>query len=167
MSQPSLPQYPGPYPHQPYGDPPQPPAHRGTAVAASVLALVGAAVHLLGVLALFSRIDVVSRSPFALTSLVANVVLAGLLLPGAILLLQRKVAGQVLVATGAGFAVVYFAFMVLAGFAARLSLNGELDSRSVGYSSARVLVVCLPAIVTLVLAVIAPTRRWVRQRRAW
>ncbi|MBK1785619.1 hypothetical protein [Prauserella cavernicola] len=170
MSEP--PQYPqGSDLHQPYGVVPELPANRGTAVTAAVLALVGSAVHLLGVLALFSRIDVVVRSAFALTSLVANVVLVALLLPGAVLLLLRRVVGQVFVAIGAGVAIGYFAFMVLAGFAASLSLNGELDSDAADYLAGagglQAFVICLPAIATLVLALIAPTRRWVRQQRAW
>ncbi|PXY21222.1 hypothetical protein [Prauserella muralis] len=155
------------HPRHPHDLPPGRPASGASALAAAALALIGAAIHLLGAIALLRRIGTVAGEPIAMAGLAANVVLVALLLPGGVLLVRRRPAGRLLVALGSGFAVAYFATMVTwaLGSGAADHEFGTGTGALIGAGGAAVLVLCVPAAVTLTLALVPATGRWVRRRR--
>jgi len=90
--------------------------------------------------------------------LVLNLALAGLLLPGGILLFMRKPAGRMMTIIGSGVALAFFllSFTLGAIGVGALSLGVGVAGRSV-----TLILAFAPAIATLVLAIVKPTAVWV------
>jgi hypothetical protein len=140
--------------------PPEPPEREpgaGTAIATGVLAVLGGLWHSLGVagnaLTLFSSSIALGG---ALLSLVVNAVLAVVLLFGGVRLLMRRYNGRLLVVTGSALAIVaYLADLVFSAFGLHV-----LSQVAVGNRALAVLVLGVPAVTTLVLALLPATGRW-------
>jgi hypothetical protein len=129
----------------------------GTAITAGVLAVLGGLWHLVGVI---GGVITLSRGYVSVVSMIVglgmNVVLVGLLLSGGILLFVKKPAGRLLTIVGSAMAILlYVVSLVLAG----AGLGGAGAVAAGG--GIVVLLFCLPAIATLVLAIVQPTARWV------
>ncbi|SFP38038.1 hypothetical protein SAMN05421810_102413 [Amycolatopsis arida] len=129
------------------------PAAPATAVAAGVLALLGALFHLIGVVGGVLALSRGATTAAVVATLVGNVVLVALLAGGALLLLTRRPAGRVLVAAGSGLAVLLYVLAAVFGTAVG-------DARLVG---AAVLLLGVPALATLVLATVPATGRWLAE----
>lgn len=142
--------------HQPPDEDPatEPKPSGATAISAAVLALLGGAVACAGlVLGLTTLLSRTPRFGPAFLGLGISIVLAGLLLPGGILLLRKKPLGRQLVIAGSSLAIVlYLGFLVLV-------LSGAVGGFA-GVGAAAVLLFLVPAVATLVLAAAAPTARW-------
>lgn len=129
-----------------------------TALAASVLALLGGAVYLLGLV-----LDVVSLLRFpgdagrVVIHAAVDLVLASALLPGGILLLRRQDAGRIGCVAGSSAALL--ATLTSAALAAAgVTFGGPGDLAMGGLTA--LAVVAPPALATLALAVSAPVARW-------
>lgn len=129
-----------------------------TARAAAVLALLGGAVYLLGLV-----LDVVSLLRFPEDAgrvgvhAAVDVVLASALLPGGVLLLRRQDAGRIGCIAGSAAAVL--ATLTAAALAAAgVTFGGPGDLATGGLSALAVVVP--PALATLALAASAPAARW-------
>jgi hypothetical protein len=94
-------------------------------------------------------------------ALVEDLLIAGTLLPGGIMLFMRKPAGRMMTIVGSSLAILSFVVaLVLAAIGggilgARLG-GGLLAGTAIG----GVVLVLVPAIVTLILAIVKPTARW-------
>ncbi|RSN47974.1 hypothetical protein DMC64_12195 [Amycolatopsis sp. WAC 04197] len=149
--------YPAPGAYPPPGMARQPSG--ATGIIAGVLAILGGLWFLAGVVS-----HVVELSHYVISFLVVGAVLdfvsAALLLGGGILLLVRKRAGRVLTVIGSagaiGFVVLTFLFRAI-GSSFYFSYGGVMLHFGFGWL---LFVVLIPAIVTLVLALIPPTGRW-------
>ena len=129
-----------------------------TALAAAVLALLGGAVYLLGLV-----LDVVSLLRFPADAgrvaihAAVDLVLAAALLPGGFLLLRRQDAGRIGCVAGSSAALL--ATLTSAALAAAgVTFGGPGDLAMGGLTALAVVVP--PALVTLALAVSAPVARW-------
>jgi hypothetical protein len=161
--------YPGqPYPPAPYPAPGygmQPPKPSGaTAIIAGVLAVLGGLLYLVS---LIGGIVTLASPGFplwiALLLLVQNLLLAGTLLPGGILLFLRKPVGRVLTIIGSGLAILLSAVSV-AMSAAGVWYYGGVGGMFAGAAFVGLLIVLIPAGATLVLAIVKPTGRWCASR---
>jgi hypothetical protein len=128
----------------------------GTAITAGVLAVLGGLWHLAG---LIGGVISLSGGHVSAVSVIVglgvNVVLVGLLLPGGVLLFVKKPAGRWLTIVGSAMAILLYV-VSLALAAAGLGGAGAV---AVG-GGIVVLLFCLPAIATLVLAIVKPTAHW-------
>jgi hypothetical protein len=130
----------------------------GTAITAGVLAVLGGLWHLAG---LIGGVISLGRGHVSAVSVIVglgvNVVLAGLLLPGGILLFVKKPAGRSLTIVGSAMAILlYVVNLALAG----AGLGGAGAGAVAVGGGIVVVLFCLPAIATLVLAIVKPTARW-------
>jgi len=160
----TYPPSPGPYPAAP---PPHPeqysvqaPPSGGTAIAAGVLAILGALWGVFSGIVDLSATDEVVEDLRWLLVFQGTVYLLEVvtLLPGAILLFLRKPAGRWLVAAGSALHIVQ-GVVVLSVVASddRFDFGG---AASLGGGVGGLLVVLSPAIATLVLAMLPVTARW-------
>ncbi|MEV6909851.1 hypothetical protein [Amycolatopsis sp. NPDC051071] len=154
--------YPPPGAYPPPGMAPKP--NGATGIIAAILAILGGVWFLAGVvLHVIELSDDVDS--FLVIGAVLDFVSAALLLLGGILLLMRKGAGRVLTAVGAAFPL----FMVLVTIVVRslgLDFYFSYGGLSLFFGIGGVLIqVLLPAIATLVLALIPPTARWVAAKK--
>jgi len=156
--QPGMPQYPA------YAVP-QPRASGATAITAGVLAVIGGLFHLLAFILQLTEPGNVFAQTYSVVAFIANLVLVLVLIPGAILLFMRKAAGRILVAAGASIAILFFVttliWVLVEAVPAAITLTNEQTGRLLGSSSTFLLVFCIPAIATLVLALVPPTSRWI------
>jgi hypothetical protein len=129
-----------------------------TALAAAVLALLGGLLYLAGLV-----LDVVALVRFPADAgrvgihAAVNAVLASTLLPGGVLLVRRQPAGRI--GGVAGSTAALLATLTSAIFAAAGVTFGGPGDLAMGGLTALALV-APPALVTLLLAVSAPTARW-------
>jgi hypothetical protein len=129
-----------------------------TALAAAVLALLGGLLYLAGLV-----LDVVALVRFPADAgrvgihAAVNAVLASTLLPGGVLLVRRQPAGRI--GCVAGSTAALLATLTSAIFAAAGVTFGGPGDLAMGGLTALALV-APPALVTLLLAVSAPTARW-------
>ncbi|MFI7115697.1 hypothetical protein [Amycolatopsis sp. NPDC049868] len=149
--------YPAPGAYPPPGMARQPSG--ATGIMAGIFAILGGLWFLAGVVS-----HVIELSHFVISFLVIGAALdlvsAALLLGGGIMLLLRKRAGRVLTVIGAASAIgfVALAFLLRAiDSHFHFSYSGVLLNFGFGMT---LFVVLIPAIVTLVLALIPPTARW-------
>jgi hypothetical protein len=166
---PGQPSYPGgfaaqPYPQAPYPAPGygmQPPQPNGaTAIIAGVLAVLGGLASLLGLITGAIGIAGLGFLHWLfIVALVENLILVGTLLPGGILLFLRKPMGRLLTIIGSGFAI----FVALA--------TVVVDMVGIGHYGAGLfpgflglLLTLVPAVATLVLAIVKPTAQWCAPR---
>ncbi len=151
-------QYPSQGGYPPPGVAPKP--NGATGIIAAILAILGGVWFFAGMV-----LHVIEISEHVLYFLVIGAILdfvsAALLLLGGILLLMRKGAGRVLTAIGAAFTL----FMVLVTIVVRsldLTFYFSYGGLTLFVGVGGVLIqVLIPAIATLVLALIPPTARWV------
>ncbi|MEU5260277.1 hypothetical protein [Amycolatopsis sp. NPDC021455] len=162
---PGQPSYPGtayppaPYPAMGYGM--QPPKPNGaTAIIAGILAVLGGLLYLVGLIG--GIVTLASLGPLwmGLLVLVQNIVLAGTLLPGGILLFLRKPVGRVLTIIGSGLAILLSLVSVVMSAAGVWYYSGGLGGMYAGAAFVGLLMVLIPAGATLVLAIVKPTARW-------
>jgi hypothetical protein len=142
-----------------------------TTITAGVLAILGGVMAVLGGIGLLIGLAALSNmggssSGDAVLGLslmgIGELILTVLLLGGGILLLNRKRAGQIMTAIGAGLAAVLFVFGII-GVSADTSFSRGFDDSGSGSTGIVFMVIgALPAVVTLVLSVIPPTTRYVR-----
>ncbi|SFB59864.1 hypothetical protein SAMN05216266_12480 [Amycolatopsis marina] len=133
-----------------------------TAFFAAALAIVGGAWHLGGVVGnalnlVEGRVSVLSL----VIGLVLNLVLAAVLICGAVLLLRKRWKGRILVVAGTAAALLLYALtgtLSLAG----LAYVGFVGVGLVGGLLALAIVV-VPAVITLLLALAPSTARWVEE----
>lgn len=165
-----MPMPPPAYPSSPGGVEPAAKPSGGTAIAAGVLASLG------GVWAIiFSIVDLRDASEFATSGVphvwalwlqpIAYIVEVVTLLPGAILLLVRKPVGRWLVVAGSLVHIVQVIVVVSAMLSTvtdQAKVPGQLV---VSGGIIAVVVMLLPAIATLVLALVPLTGRWVNWGR--
>ncbi|MFE6610320.1 hypothetical protein [Amycolatopsis sp. NPDC057786] len=149
--------YPAPGAYPPPGMGRQPSG--ATGIIAGILAVLGGLWFLAGVVS-----HVIELSQYVISFLVIGAVLdlvsAALLLGGGILLLVRKRAGRVLTVIGAAGAIGFVALTFLLraiGSHFHFSYGGVMLHFGFGWL---LFVVLIPAIATLVLALIPPTGRW-------
>ncbi|MBE1576126.1 DUF3824 domain-containing protein [Amycolatopsis roodepoortensis] len=145
---------PGAYPPGPMRQP-----SGATAIIAGILAILGGLWFLAG---LASHIIELSHYfiSFLLVGAALDLVSAAVLLGGGIMLLLRKRAGRVLTVIGAASAIGFVALtFLLQAFDAHFhfSYGGVMLHFGVGLL---LIVVLIPAIATLVLALVPPTARW-------
>ncbi|MFE5570749.1 hypothetical protein ACFQ68_37545 [Amycolatopsis japonica] len=149
--------YPAPGAYPPPGMARQPSG--ATGIIAGILAILGGLWFLAGTVS-----HVIELSHYVISFLVVGAVLdfvsAALLLGGGILLLVRKRAGRVLTVIGSagaiGFVALTFLFRAI-GSSFYFSYGGVMLHFGFGWL---LFVVLIPAIATLVLALIPPTGRW-------
>ncbi|UMP00100.1 hypothetical protein [Amycolatopsis sp. EV170708-02-1] len=125
-----------------------------------MLTVVNALWYLAG--AVVTTVLLVASAPIAaeeVALLVLYAVLAVLLLIGGILLFARKPAGRVLVIIGSGTAAGYLVLAPLLSATAGLHLHVGVE---LGGYYLTFLLALLPAIATLVLALVKPTAVWVK-----
>ncbi|UMP06035.1 hypothetical protein [Amycolatopsis sp. EV170708-02-1] len=149
--------YPAPGAYPPPGMARQPSG--ATAIMAGIFAILGGLWFLAGTVS-----HVIELSHYVISFLVVGAVLdlvsAALLLSGGILLLVRKRAGRLLTVIGAAAAIGFVALTFLLralGSHFYFSYGGVMLHFGFGWL---LFVVLIPAIVTLVLALIPPTARW-------
>jgi hypothetical protein len=148
-----------PYPQAPYPSGPLPPQKPsgGTAITAGVLAVLGGLLFLLFTVAtIIGLANLRSVLPIQVIGLVEYAVVAGTLLPGGILLFLKKPAGRMLTIIGCGISIVGIAVNLVLVFTG----VGEIGT---GFGRGVVLgalLVIVPAVATLVLAIVKPTARW-------
>ncbi|MEV7550119.1 hypothetical protein AB0N89_10885 [Amycolatopsis sp. NPDC089917] len=135
-----------------------------TGIIAGIFAILGGLWFLAG--AAFHVIELVDFTvDFLIIGAVLDFVTAASLLSGGILLLLRKGAGRVLTAIGTGVAIVCvaLAFVLRAtGAFFFFSYSGVLLHFGFGWL---LILVLIPAIPTLVLALIPPTGRWIAAKK--
>ncbi|HVV10992.1 hypothetical protein [Amycolatopsis sp.] len=129
----------------------------GTGIPAAVLALLGGIFHLIGVAGgavMLAGDDDLGR---ALLTFLLHVIVAGTLITGGVGLILAKRFGRVFTVAGAVLALLlYLSVLVLGSFG--VYFLGLADKTiPVGYTA----LLCVPAVVTLVLASVRPTARWV------
>ncbi|WP_410580464.1 hypothetical protein [Amycolatopsis sp. lyj-108] len=151
---------PGAYPQQGMARQPS----GATGMIAGILAILGGLWFLAGL-----AFHVIELVDFTVSFLVIGAVLdflsAALLLSGGILLLLRKKAGRVLTVIGAGATILLVASIFLMeaiGSHFFFSYSGVTSHFGVGLL---LIVVPIPAIATLVLALIPPTARWLAAKK--
>ncbi|WP_158888626.1 hypothetical protein [Amycolatopsis anabasis] len=155
---PGAPGYPPPQAGYPYPAMPRKPSG-GTAITAGVLAVIVGLWHLVGLVR--TVVHLVGHRfflPGLIIPTVLSLVLAVLVLLGALLLFLRKPAGRFLVITGAALGILYgLVILVLDLTDARLGgLRFGMTLES--------LLAHLFEVAVLVLACLPPTGRWVRHR---
>ncbi|QRY52721.1 hypothetical protein [Mycolicibacterium septicum] len=166
------PWYPGAY--QPYGSAPAPSTSPsgGTAITTAVLAGLGALatlgggiLGLIGLAALnsdstYSTSDVLSGGACALLVIVmlVNIVSGLLLLPGTVMLLQRKMIGRWLIVGGCALTILNS--LLSLGLSAAVTARYE----SYGGGSAFEFLSLVFPIATLVLAMLPSTTAWIKAR---
>ncbi|RSN08990.1 hypothetical protein DMC63_32955 [Streptomyces sp. WAC 05977] len=145
---------PGAYPPGPMRQP-----SGATAIIAGILAILGGLWFLAGLAS-----HIIELSHYVISFLVVGAALdlvsAALLLGGGIMLLLRKRAGRLLTVIGAAGAIgfVALAFLLRAiGSSFYFSYGGVMLHFGFGWL---LFVVLIPAIATLVLALVPPTARW-------
>ncbi|MGV9670000.1 hypothetical protein ACWDPV_05325 [Gordonia sp. NPDC003504] len=158
--------YPGAYPQNPFGDPYVQPVSRGTAIAASVLAFLGA-LHML--VSLVIAIWVFASDDYYQTgatvvllsiSIIIYLAVLALLLTGGILFLRQKKIGRLLVVIGAGLVVAFQILDVIVTVAAGIGAGGAYGAGYAAGAGIVGLLILIFPIVTIVLALIPPTTRW-------
>ncbi|MFD6066792.1 hypothetical protein [Amycolatopsis lurida] len=149
--------YPAPGAYPPPGTVRQPSG--ATAIIAGILAILGGLWFLAGVVS-----HVIELSHYVISFLVVGAALdlvsTALLLGGGIMLLLRKRAGRVLTVIGAASAIGFVALtFLLRAFDAHFhfSYGGVILHFGFGWL---LFLVLIPAIATLVLALVPPTARW-------
>jgi hypothetical protein len=155
-------QYPqAPYPAPGYGM--QPPKPSGaTAIIAGVLAVLGGLLYLVG---LVGSVVALATSGSVYWQyflyLVQDLLLAGTLLPGGILLFLRKPIGRLLTIIGSGLAIlVTLVSVVLGAIGLRYLSGGGVGGVYLGGALFGLLLVLIPAGATLTLAIVKPTALW-------
>jgi hypothetical protein len=152
------------YPMGPYWIP-RPPSG-GTAVTAGVFACLGAFWALIAAVINFS---ILSDAPdkaqwIVLLQAIAMVIELFTLLPGAILLFQRKLSGRILVAAGCVVHIVQGVISLIGIMSLGYRVSRHVGSFGIGSGAAGVLLAAAPAIATLVLVLVPLTRRWCEWR---
>lgn len=184
MSYPQGPMQSG-YPAPPvYANVPSAPSG-GTAITAGVLAILGGLVAAFGAIGAFAATAVVATADDQLSELssqygspstglpdwfggyligsgIVNLVVAGLLVVGAIMLFIKKSVGRFLVIAGCALVIVARVVELIA----TSSLAEDLPGDSLGMGAALSALVLVFPIATLVLAAIPPTARWCAQATA-
>lgn len=155
-------QYPPPGAYPPPGMARQPSG--ATGMIAGILAILGGLWFLAGL-----AFHVIELVDFAGSVLIGGAVLdflsAALLLSGGILLLLRKSAGRVLTVIGAGATILFVVSIFLMraiGSHFFFTYSGVTLRFGAGWL---LIVVLIPAIATLVLALIPPTARWLAAKK--
>jgi hypothetical protein len=170
--------------HPGFVDPPRP-ASGGTAITAGVLAILGglwALVSMIGGFAIasldssdleystYNSADGYSSGTYTLPDwlgtygiiiALVNLVVAVLLIVGAILLFTKKSAGRFMVAGGCGLVILIGVAGIIVGAVMSADIEGGMGGIAVGGVIGFIALV--PAIATLVLALVPPTGRWCAQ----
>lgn len=154
----------GQFPAQPYPQAPYPPGplqpqkpSGGTAITAGVLAVLGGLLFLaFAVLAVVALFNFHYFLVLQIVGLVEYVVIAGTLLPGGILLFLHKPAGRMLTIVGSGVAILSILVNVVLNLAGIGSINDAFSAGLIG----GILFVVVPAVATMVLAIVKPTAAW-------
>lgn len=166
----SYPPYPGagdyPAAHPDRVDP-EPKASGGTAIAAGVLAAIGGAWHLINLILLLTTLGGTSTMhTTVVVTIVGDIVLPLLLISGCVLLFMRRSIGRTLVAAGSVAAIAMFvinAVLTLSAAADKVDSVGVSTGTMVGIGGITVVILSIPAIVTLILVLLPATARWIRQ----
>lgn len=133
----------------------------GTGIPAAVLALLGGVFHLVGVAGGAVLMAGEGDLGRALLTFLLHLTVAGLLIVGGVGLVLAKPFGRLATIAGAAAAILlYLAVLVLGAFGIYF-LGLATRTLPVGYAT----ILCVPAVVTLVLASVPPTGRWVT--RGW
>ncbi|RSM49046.1 hypothetical protein DMA12_04840 [Amycolatopsis balhimycina DSM 5908] len=139
----------------------QPPQPNGaTAIIAGVLAVLGGLLYLVGLIGGIATLAGLGPLWMGILLLVQNIVLAGTLLPGGILLFLRKPMGRVLTIVGSGLAILLSVVSVALSAAGVWYYSGGFGGMYAGAAYVGLLMVLVPAGATLVLAIVKPTARW-------
>jgi hypothetical protein len=181
QAQPGFPAHPG------FVDPPRQ-ASGGTAITAGVLAILGglwALVSMIGGFAIasldssdldystYNSVDGYSSGTYSVPDwlgtygiilALVNLVVAVLLIVGAILLFMKKSAGRFMVAAGCGIVILIGVTGIIVGAVMSADIEGGMGGAAIGGVIGFVALV--PAIATLVLALVPPTGRWCAQNQA-
>jgi hypothetical protein len=172
----TYPQYPTTPGSNAYGKP----ASKGLAITAAVLGIIGGVVAIFGAITDFgssssydalyadASVDLSQLKTITLVSGVESLVVAALLLAGSILLLQRKKIGQLLLVIGCVMVIVVnsaLTFYVLS--LVKDAITSTSSSATSGIYAASgtigVIVGLIPPVLTLIFAVVSPTKRWLAE----
>ncbi|WP_245617095.1 hypothetical protein [Amycolatopsis taiwanensis] len=130
----------------------------GTGIPAAVLALLGGLFHLVGVAGgavLMAGDGDLGR---ALLTFLLHLVVAGLLITGGVGLVLAKPFGRRATIAGCVAAILLYLAVLMLGGSGVFFLGLTDGTLPLGYT----VILCVPAVTTLVLACAPPTRRWVR-----
>ncbi|SFK89940.1 MULTISPECIES: hypothetical protein [Amycolatopsis] len=128
-----------------------------TGIPAAILALLGGIFHLIGVAGgavMLAGDDDLGR---ALLTFLLHVVVAAVLITGGVGLILAKPFGRVCTIAGAVLALLLYVSVLVLGALGVYFLGLADRTLPLGYLA----LLCLPAVVTLVLASLRPTARWV------
>ncbi|HKS44658.1 MAG TPA: hypothetical protein VJT49_05995 [Amycolatopsis sp.] len=135
----------------------QQPRGGATGIPAAVLALLGGLFHLIGVAGGALLLAGDGDLGRALLTFVLHLAVAALLITGGVGLVLAKPFGRTVTIVGSAVALLLYVVVILLG-ALGIHFLGLADSAlPLGY----VVILCAPAVTTLVLACAPPTTRWV------
>jgi hypothetical protein len=171
MTYPQYPQYPQ-NPGYTGAIAPEPRAGGGLAITAGVLAMLGALTTIgtgIGGIQFISSPDLPT---IVLAGIIVDWVVALTLLVGSVLLLMRKSIGQILVITGCSLTLALSVMVGVGGGVAlsdAMKADGQTSSNATGAIAGVgffAFLMALPAIITLVFALVPTTSRWIKQGKA-
>ncbi|MTD54236.1 hypothetical protein [Amycolatopsis pithecellobii] len=129
----------------------------GTGIPAAVLALLGGIFHLVGVAGGSVMLAGDGDLGRALLTFLLHLIVAAMLIIGGVGLILAKPFGRACTIAGAVLALLlYVSVLVLGAFGVYFLGLGD-RSLPIGWTA----VLCVPAVVTIVLAGLRPTARWV------
>lgn len=165
MSYPQYPQQVG-YPAYPTGAAGAQSVSGGTAIAAGVLACLGAVWSLISLLILLFGFGLIGSAPTGFVvvffvGLIANLALTGLLGAGGVMMFMKKPIAKWLVVGGCGVAIGTQLLGLIVGLA--MSAGSGFGGGPVVGSIGLQIALMIPAIVTLVLALLPMTGQWLAQ----
>ncbi len=135
----------------------QPKPSSATAIAAAVFAVVGGLLFLvvsaLAVIAVFGSDEFVGEQ---IVGAVEYLLVAGTLLPGGILLFLHKPAGRTLTVVGSGIAILAIVVNFVLNLMGAAAIDGDFRAGLLG----GIALVVVPAVATMVLALVKPTAMW-------
>ena len=165
----------GPYGQGAYGQPggyPTPRPSGGTAITAAVLSFLGGAAALFGIIAnvvavvaIAALSDLEASLPGWYTgvlvmSVIAEIILAVLLIWGGVAVLRHKMIGRLLVAGGCGVAIVFGLIGSIAGLAVEAQLRDDNISTGIGSGAFGFVGLIFP-VATMILVLVPPTAEWI------
>jgi hypothetical protein len=139
----------------------QPPKPNGaTAIIAGVLAILGGLFYLVGLIGTIIALSSGFMHWLFFLSLIEDLLLAGTLITGGVLLFLRKPMGRMLTIVGSGLAILVMVVSVVLNAIGVGGLGAGVGGVYLGGAIVGLLIVLIPAGATLTLAIVKPTALW-------